>query len=150
MSQKNERIVADIESVILVLKGLADFLRGDLEEIVLPPDIAARVENRKKAGICLHATDDHASEEGFRGCCKNDYETTMRNIRQKKHSERWYIEHGLLFATPGKRGRKPKHKSLADEIIDESSDTQVAKMQSLAKDADKKSRQGKKDGGKKT
>ena len=150
MSKLDSRIAEGIETVLVVLQGLRDLLRGESVQIELKPEVAAQVEQRLKAGICLQANDNHErGKDGKRGCCRRHFGSTMRKIREGKRTERWYVERGFLTAEKKPAGRRPKNDSLVDEIVDEMSNAAVGDLKAAAKKADK-SHPEKKKGAKKS
>ncbi len=131
----------ELEKLLRHLRAAVGILEGELEPIVVPPEIAEEVKRKIEAKICLAW--DHPipeNETGRRGLCHTDYNTTMARIHRGEESERELMMQGKL-GPPGKRGR-PAAKDLAAE--------KEAKLKRVADDVDrykkdKAKRKGKQD-----
>ncbi len=114
----------DLEKLAAQLRAALAIIEAELEEIVVPPEIAAEVKRKMDARICLAW--DHPipeGEESYRGRCKTDYSLAMQRIARGQESERDLMMRGEL-GPPGKRGRRAasdlekaaKQKKVAEDL----------------------------------
>ena len=108
MPEINAKQIAQLESVLVVLQEVVDYLLG--QSVTISPEVAERIEKFRREARCLFCEDPLGDEKVTRGCHQVCYGKVNRKIKSNKFTRQYAVDQGWLNPIdepPGPKTERP-------------------------------------------